>query len=153
MVEALLDAGPVGLNWARTAVAALLLADARVDTAAECAIAAPPALLAAMVGSVDLLRVLASHGVLDAALEEDLLRTAAANGRSEVRRGGLEGARGAGGQGGRKGARRREGGVVTGRKGHCGRRELQHRRLGAPDRQAAGAGRGGGREGGAAEGR
>ena len=67
------------------AIAALLLADARVDATAGCTYAAHPALIAAMVGSVDLLRVLAARGVLDASLEEDLLRTAAANGRSEVR--------------------------------------------------------------------
>lgn len=66
------------------AIAALLLADARVDAAAPCAIAAHPALLAAMCGSVDTLRVLAARGALDASLEEDLLRTAAANDRREV---------------------------------------------------------------------
>ncbi len=97
LIEALLRAPGVDVNQPATslaltayadacargdaAVAAALLRDARCDAAAPCTGAAHPALLAAMTGSVPLLRVLAAHGALPLALAAPLLRTAAANGR------------------------------------------------------------------------
>ena len=67
-------------------VAEALLADPRCDASAGCTGVAHPALFGAMAGHVALLRLLAAQGVLSGALEGPLLRTAAANGRSEALR-------------------------------------------------------------------
>lgn len=67
-------------------MAELLLRDPRCDSGAACSGVAHPALFGAMLGHVGLLKMLAGHGVLGAALEGPLLRTAAANGRGEALR-------------------------------------------------------------------
>jgi len=65
-------------------MAELLLKDSRVDPSVGCSGVAHPALFPAMGGNLVMLKALAQARVLTKALQAPLLRTAAANGRTEV---------------------------------------------------------------------
>lgn len=65
-------------------VAALLLADPRVDGRRGCSVVAYPVLFPCMTGCLPVLRLSARHGLLDDAVERAAVATAAANGQRDV---------------------------------------------------------------------